>query len=98
MWQRQGAGSHDLWMSFQAGLQPSCFRAIFHELSLSHCLSADNSHCSGWGQGRSWAGVSWRRNTVPSQTEKTEMSSGQSKEEGAARGEWAPTLRRAERS
>ena len=43
-----------------SGRQPSCFRAIFHELSLSHCLSADNSHCSGSELGGSnGASFSW---------------------------------------
>lgn len=59
---RQGAGSHDLWMSFLAcSLR---FRAVFHELSLSHCLRADNSHCSDWGQDRSSRASFWRRRNI----------------------------------
>lgn len=29
-----------------------CFREVFHTLSLSHCLSANNSYCSGSGTGQ----------------------------------------------
>lgn len=29
-----------------------CFREVFHTLSLSHCLSANNSYCSSSGTGQ----------------------------------------------
>lgn len=47
MEEARGAGCHDLWMSFL-----DVFQKVFHTLSLSHCLSANNSYCSGSGTGR----------------------------------------------
>lgn len=32
------------------------FPSVFHELSLSHCLSANNSYCSGSGTGQEQPG------------------------------------------
>lgn len=63
------------------------FRAVFHELSLSHCLRADNSHCSDWGQDRSSRASFWRRrNIIPSPSERADTRGGQSQGQGAVGG------------